>query len=120
MSTYANLNYHFIFSTKNRLPFIEPEWQEELYAYIGGILRKSNAKAHAIGGVADHIHILASLRPTHLRCGHPEGDQEVIIELGSGHAEQGFCLAGRIRCPKHQLPSYVSSQGLYREAGRAS
>ncbi len=39
MSTYTNLLFHIIYSTKYRKPSIDPLWQDELYAYIGGILR---------------------------------------------------------------------------------
>lgn len=35
----------------------------ELYKYICGTVNGKNQKVYAIGGVADHIHILLSLRP---------------------------------------------------------
>ena len=41
-----------------------PEVQERLWAYIGGIARENEMKALAIGGAADHIHILVSLPAT--------------------------------------------------------
>jgi putative transposase len=35
-------------------------------AYIlGGIIRGMNGVAEIVGGVADHVHLLASLRPVH-------------------------------------------------------
>ena len=39
MSTYTSLTYHIIFSTKYRKPTIHEPLAEELYAYIGGIIR---------------------------------------------------------------------------------
>jgi REP element-mobilizing transposase RayT len=65
MSTYASLNYHFVFSTKLRVPSIEPGWQSRLYAYIAGTLRGIGGTSLAIGGIADHIRIVAALKPTH-------------------------------------------------------
>ena len=43
---------------------IDAELQPRLHAYLGGILRELNCKALAVGGTADHVHLLASLSPT--------------------------------------------------------
>ena len=60
-SSYASLYYHFIWSTKNRQPLIQSEWKDELYGYIGGIVRNEGNKLLAAGGIDDHIHLLCSL-----------------------------------------------------------
>ena len=62
-STFTNLLFHVIFSTKDRKQFIAPEWQDELYAYIGGIVRNLGGTQLAAGGIADHVHLLQKLRP---------------------------------------------------------
>ena len=62
--TYTNLITHVIFSTKERLPFIDGELRPELYAYLGGIVREMKGKALVINGVADHVHLLISLPPS--------------------------------------------------------
>ncbi|MCB9893238.1 MAG: IS200/IS605 family transposase [Planctomycetes bacterium] len=59
--TYTNLNYHLVFSTKDRLPLITQDVQPRLYAYIGGIIRDVKGEMLAIGGVDDHVHILCRL-----------------------------------------------------------
>jgi len=64
-STFFSLHYHIVFSTKERRPFIKPEWQPRLHSYLGGIIRGMNGVAEIVGGVEDHVHILASLRPVH-------------------------------------------------------
>jgi REP element-mobilizing transposase RayT len=63
-STYTNLVYHIVFSTKNRQPLITDEFKEELYRYIGGIIRAEGGVQIEIGGVADHVHILAKFKPS--------------------------------------------------------
>jgi REP element-mobilizing transposase RayT len=60
-STYTNLLYHIIFSTKDRRPFIHPDFAKELHPYIGGIIRDAGGEPIEVGGVADHVHILAKL-----------------------------------------------------------
>lgn len=64
-STHVSLNFHIIFSTKNRFPFIDKNWRDELHAYLGGILNSMGARPLKIGGVSDHVHILAGLKATH-------------------------------------------------------
>jgi len=53
-----------VFSTKNRVASIREDIQDRLWAYMGGIARSNKMKALAVGGVADHCHILLSLPPT--------------------------------------------------------
>lgn len=62
--TYTALNYHLVFSTKYRRKIIRPEFREQLYQYIGGIIRKKNGVLLEIGGIEDHVHILAGFPAT--------------------------------------------------------
>jgi REP element-mobilizing transposase RayT len=55
---------HVVFSTAERRPLIEKEMADRLHAYIGGIARKNGIVALAVGGVADHVHVLLSLPRT--------------------------------------------------------
>jgi REP element-mobilizing transposase RayT len=57
--SYVHHCYHLVFSTKNRKPLIQESLQDELYHYIGGIIRNKKGSLLEIGGVEDHIHILA-------------------------------------------------------------
>ena len=62
--TFANLLTHLIFSTKDRLPSIRPEIRDDLWAYLGGIVRELGGTAVVIGGTADHVHLLVGLPGT--------------------------------------------------------
>ncbi len=64
-STFFSLHYHVVFSTKERRPLIRAEWRPRLHSYLGGIIRGMNGVAEIVGGVEDHVHLLASLRPLH-------------------------------------------------------
>jgi putative transposase len=55
---------HCVFATKNRVASIPEKVQPRLWSYIGGIARTNKMKALAVGGVADHCHVLLSLPPT--------------------------------------------------------
>lgn len=64
MSTFTNMLFHIVYSTKYRKPTIRSEWQDELYGYIGGIIGDQKGSLLKIGGVEDHVHLLAMLSPT--------------------------------------------------------
>jgi REP element-mobilizing transposase RayT len=62
-NTYTALNYHVIFSTKNREPWIKQEFEQRIWEYLGGIARNNGMTALCIGGVEDHVHILLRIPP---------------------------------------------------------
>lgn len=61
--TYTQLYVHIIFSVKGREPLMSSSFRKELFAYIGGIIKNKGQKPIAIDGTADHIHILAGIKP---------------------------------------------------------
>jgi len=54
---YLSLLVHFTWSSAGREPGIETEMRDDLYSYIGGIMKNKNAKLIAAGGMFDHIHL---------------------------------------------------------------
>jgi putative transposase len=64
-STHTSLHYHLVFSTKERQPLITNELREDLYGYLGGIVKHQGGIPLAIGGIEDHIHALVGLTATH-------------------------------------------------------
>jgi len=63
-NTYASLHYHFVFSTKNREPWIHPDMEERIWEFLGGIARQSGLKPIIVGGMPDHIHMAVGSPPT--------------------------------------------------------
>ncbi len=64
-STFHNLRYHLVFATKERRPWITPEWRTALHEYLGGTVRGLDGIPLEIGGIEDHVHLLIGLKPTH-------------------------------------------------------
>lgn len=52
---------HVVFSTKNRADLIAPEIEDNLFAYIHGIVENNGSKLIIANGTANHIHLLISL-----------------------------------------------------------
>jgi len=61
MSSFTCLNYHLVFSTKHREPLIGHAWQQRLFDYIGGIIRRQGGVLLAAGCMPDHVHLLAAI-----------------------------------------------------------
>jgi putative transposase len=55
---------HVIFATAGRRRTIRDDMRDRLHAYLGGIGRENGIPALAVGGVADHVHLLLSLPRT--------------------------------------------------------
>jgi putative transposase len=62
-NTYTQIFIQVVFAVRERDSLIGSEWKEELFKYIAGIIKNQGQKLIAIGGVADHIHILLALQP---------------------------------------------------------
>jgi REP element-mobilizing transposase RayT len=61
--TYTNLNYHIVFSTKERRELITSTIEDELHKYIGGIVRNLEGKLLEANGMPNHLHLLVKLKP---------------------------------------------------------
>ena len=53
---------HLVWSTKERVPFIDAALQAELYPYMSAIIRHQGGIPLALGGMPDHVHILFRLK----------------------------------------------------------
>jgi len=51
-STFCSLNIHCIFSTKERVPMLNPELRERLWPFLGGIAKQNGIMPRCIGGVS--------------------------------------------------------------------
>ena len=62
-NTYYQLYYHVVFAVSSREATIMESWREELYKYITGAVRNQKCELIAIGGMADHVHLLVQIPP---------------------------------------------------------
>ena len=62
---HLSLHVHVIFGTKDQRPLIESPWRSRLHAYLGGAAKTLDVIPEAVGGVADHVHMLIGIRATH-------------------------------------------------------
>src|SRR5438552_3134940 len=74
-NTYTKLLFHIVFSTKKRAPLISDMWRDDLFAYIGGIVREIDATRLSIV-----IRLDRGLTPTATFC-HRWGDWKNVFDL---------------------------------------
>ncbi len=61
---YTNLLSHVVFSTKDRLPLIDPELKLRLLGYMNGIVNETGGKILSANAMQDHVHLLWETLPT--------------------------------------------------------
>ena len=54
----SKLYTHIVFHTKHNQDLIKANVENELFAYLGGILKANKCVPIAINGIENHIHIL--------------------------------------------------------------
>jgi putative transposase len=62
-NTFSQIYIQTVFAVSNRMSLIKPEFKEDLYKYISGIITNQGQKLITINGMTDHLHILIGLKP---------------------------------------------------------
>lgn len=57
-NTYSRFYVHLVFAVKYRECLIQESWEDELYAYIAGIIKSKKHFPIKVNGHRDHVHIL--------------------------------------------------------------
>jgi|UniRef100_A0A7V3E5G9 REP element-mobilizing transposase RayT len=65
-NTYTQIYLHIVFAVQNRISLIHPQWKNDLYKYITGIIQNNGHKLIAINGVSNHLHIAVGYKPNQL------------------------------------------------------
>ena len=63
-NTYTKLNIHIVFHVKSTGITIRQKDLEQVFAYIGGIIQNVGGYPITVGGITNHIHILATMPKT--------------------------------------------------------
>jgi len=65
-NTFIQIYLQFVFAVQDRTSLIRPEWKDELYKYISGIVQNNNHKLIAINGMSNHLHVFVGYKPHQL------------------------------------------------------
>ena len=62
--SFVQIYVHIVFHTKDNIKLIREDIENELFCYLGGILKNYKSNPIQIGGTSDHIHMLCTLPKT--------------------------------------------------------
>jgi putative transposase len=118
MSTYTQILYQIVFSTKERKKVLQRENRPELFKYIYGILKKKNCHLYRVNGIEDHIHILTSLHPAislsslvkDIKVASSGYIKEKGLFSGFNHWQEGYGAFTYSIKEKDRLIEYVKNQ----------
>jgi REP element-mobilizing transposase RayT len=118
--SFVSNNIHIVFSTKERKPLIPADQQKRLWAYMGGIAKNVGVTPLSIGGMPDHVHVLAAL-PADLAIAKFVN----VLKSNSSNqmdarARRGIRLAEGLRRVFGEQLKPGFGHGIHREPGRAS
>ena len=114
--TYTANLLHMVFSTKNRRDLISPEAQPRLWAYMAEIGRNRLMHVFAVGGIANHAHILLALPPVMPLAKAAQALKGIsskwMNEIGRGGFgwQEGYAAFSVSRSQISSVVSYVNSQ----------
>lgn len=117
-SSHTDLLYHIIFSTKNRTPWIDDNLTAPLCEYMGGIVRGEGGNLIAIGGIADHLHLLIRWRPDkslsdlmrQLKANSSKWIHESRRDLIDFHWQDGYAAFSVSRSQEFRVRQYITNQ----------
>ncbi|HZT41392.1 MAG TPA: IS200/IS605 family transposase [Chthonomonadaceae bacterium] len=93
---YTQLYVHLVWATWDRLPLITEEIQPQIYACIKAECESLHAEVIALGGIANHVHLLARIPTT--------------ISIG--------ILARQVKgASSHLITHHVGTQGFFKWQG---
>ena len=111
---------HVIFSTKNRVPFLQsPELRSEVHAYLTGTLRGLQCAPLQVGGAEDHVHILSGLARTtslaELVKNLKTSSTKIVRNKGHSHFswQSGYGAFSVSHSAKESVIAYIASQEIH-------
>jgi putative transposase len=116
-STYHNLRFHWVCSTKERRPFIQETWMPQFHEYLGGTIRGLEGVPLSIGGVADHVHALIGLKPVHCLSDFVRELKKATSVWASQHHEacfewqEGYSVFSVSYSQCERVERYIARQG---------
>lgn len=117
-NTFSQIYNHVVFSVKGRQNLIQAKWKEELHKYICGIVNGKEQKVYAIGGVADHIHILVSIKPSialsdlvrDIKANSSKWINEKELVVGKFQWQKGFGAFSYAQSQLDTVIAYINNQ----------
>ena len=63
--TFTQIYLQFVIAVKYRKAVLKPEFQNNVFSFMAGLINSMGHKSYAINGMPDHVHIFMSFTPKH-------------------------------------------------------
>lgn len=118
MSTYTQILYHFVFSTKYRQPTLVQSEKKRLFAYIHHLLTNKKCHLYRINGMEDHLHLLTHVHPMlapsslikDIKLASSDFIKSERIFLGFNGWQDGYAAFTETIKDKERLIQYIKNQ----------
>ena len=127
-NTYSELYYHFIWSTKDRLPLITAEVESRLFGFIRHKCEELRVVVHAVNVMPNHVHLACSL-PRQLSVSEfmeaLKGSSSHFINHlpttdGRLYWQEGYGVLTFSKRDLPQIVGYIDKQKFHHQAGQLS
>ena len=121
MSTYTQIIYHIVFSTKYRKKTLSKNNRTILFKYMWGIVKNKKSILFQINGIEDHLHILTSLHPSvalasfvkDLKLGSSKFINDQKLFEGFNSWQDGYSAFTHSNKDKAGITEYIKNQELH-------
>jgi putative transposase len=128
LSAFYQLVYHFVWTTKERLPWLTPTVEAWLLPYISGKCDELGYTLYAVNGAENHLHLLLSLTPTMVvaEVAHNlKGASAHYINKESGlneslYGQDGYAVLTLRQAEIPQVTKYIERQKEHHRTGKLS
>jgi putative transposase len=70
----SNVIVHLVFSTKDRVAFLDRTIRDSFHAYLASVVRDTGSECYRVGGVSDHVHLA-------IRLARPVSQSELVEKI---------------------------------------
>jgi len=119
--TYSQILLHIVFSTKERRPWLTPDVTDQLYPYLGGIVRGNKGTLFAIGGAEDHVRLYLRWRTDEalsdlmrvLKADSSKWVHDTFPKLGRFTWQTGYAVFSVSKSQEPAVKKYIAGQAAH-------
>ena len=116
--TFTNHLYHIVFSTKERRELITDDVKGRLHQYMCGTARNVGGAVLTVGGVKNHVHLLAAIKPSvavsdfvrDVKANSSKWLSETVCGMGLFQWQEGYASFTVSASSRARVASYIERQ----------
>ncbi|HET7036502.1 MAG TPA: IS200/IS605 family transposase [Thermomicrobiaceae bacterium] len=117
------LFHHLVWATKGREPLMTPERAAVVHRHLRNAAHRHEIPVHAVGGVADHVHLAVSIPPTMAVATAVQrikgaSSRDITVDIGDAFGWQGdYSVDSFSKRHLAQVIAYIEDQPRHHAEG---